>query len=204
MDLVRGREVDRYVYGMYGVEEYPQLGRLFHPENSFDMLERPLMMLPKNPTVQLGSDKFIIHRKTFISPTVALFEFTPARGEEIIIRENGDLKHLGQYFKVTGYGYTRLYTCVIALTEESKAKNLEILAKLGISPLVYQDKRFERTMDHNTSHSPYTTFTTARNYMLQPETYLNLNTTANKSYIVDEKHTLPLLIKKYPGKTFTN
>lgn len=165
MDLVRGREVDRYVYGMYGVEEYPKLGRFFHPENSFDMLEKPLMMLPKNPIVQLGSDKFIIHRKSWISPTVALFEFVPARGEEIIYREGGDLKHLGQYFKVTGYGFTRLYTCVIALTEESKSKNLEMLARLGITPLVYKAKNPEKTIDLNLTGNQYTT---ARNEMLQP------------------------------------
>lgn len=53
------------------------------------------MVLPKNQIVLLGSDKFVIHQKTFISPSVALFKFIPARGEKIIFKETGDLKHLG-------------------------------------------------------------------------------------------------------------
>ena len=28
--------------------------------------------------------------------------------------------------------------------------------------------------------------------------------TVNRSFFIDEKPSLPLLIKKYPGKTFTN
>lgn len=31
LNLVRGREIDRYIYGMMSIEEHPGLGRLLHP-----------------------------------------------------------------------------------------------------------------------------------------------------------------------------
>ena len=96
------------------------------------------MILPKNPTVQLSTEKFTVARRMDVSSRVGLFYMEPCRDEEIIYREAKNLRHIGQYFKVSGFGFTRLYSCVISLTDENRLKNIEILNKLSIKPLVYR------------------------------------------------------------------
>lgn len=59
-----------------------------------------------------------------MSSHVALFYLEPSKDEEIIFRETKNLKHIGQYFKLTGYGFTRLYCCVLSLSDENKIKNM--------------------------------------------------------------------------------
>lgn len=45
-ELSRGREIDRFIYGMFHMEMYPTLMPFEHPKQSMQTVYQPLGMLP--------------------------------------------------------------------------------------------------------------------------------------------------------------
>jgi hypothetical protein len=57
IDRVKGREVDRYLYGMYPLEDYINSERHTHSTNILQTIGRPIGILPKNPMYSIGRSK---------------------------------------------------------------------------------------------------------------------------------------------------
>lgn len=52
IELCQGREVDRFIYGMYSVELYPELAAYSHSANSIEIAGYPVAKLVCPPTYE--------------------------------------------------------------------------------------------------------------------------------------------------------
>ena len=117
IELVKGREVDRFLYGMYSVELYPELAPISHSANSMQKVGPPIAKLVCPPTysginseVNLGTIKYLncISLKTQIYAIGIVQNYIP-----IVFQGYTDVRQLGQYYSLTVNGkITRLYTAV--------------------------------------------------------------------------------------------
>lgn len=53
VELTKGREIDRFIYGMFHLEEYPTLFPFEHPKQSMQTVYQPLGILPMNPICEI-------------------------------------------------------------------------------------------------------------------------------------------------------
>lgn len=113
IELVKGREVDRFVYGMFSPELLPGLERFEHPKKTLFVLDSPLYVLPSNPLCTLPESDFYLKSKIQITEDTKLLYFEPFGGR-IKFQPLRSSVHLGQYYTMTGFGMTRLYTCVLS------------------------------------------------------------------------------------------
>ena len=52
IELCKGREVDRFIYGMYSVELYPELAPFSHSVNSIKLAGFPIAKIVTPPTYE--------------------------------------------------------------------------------------------------------------------------------------------------------
>lgn len=114
---IMGREVDRFIYGSMFTEEDPDLKGFEHPAQSMDVVGKPIAKLPPNPSCQLLARVFSLHTTRRIDKELSVFYFEPLEGT-VQYHIPKDLRHIGQYFTVYAFGYTRLYTCMFCMRKE--------------------------------------------------------------------------------------
>lgn len=121
MKLMNGREVDRFMYGISGPEQYAGLPPVQHPKNSMALLGAPIGMVPNNPSVTLPRCNFTTSSQLKITPTLSIFNFVPEGDEKITVSTDiKNTRHFGQYFAVNGFGQTRLYWCILSLLKGNR------------------------------------------------------------------------------------
>ena len=117
IELVKGREVDRFIYGMYSVELYPELAPISHSADSMQKIGLPIAKLVCPPTYSgineefnVGTIRYLncISTKTQIYAIGIVQKYIP-----IVYQGYTDIRQLGQYYSLTINGkITRLYTAV--------------------------------------------------------------------------------------------
>lgn len=171
IEEIKGREVDRFMYGSMFTEEDPEATPFSHPIQSMEVVDEPIARLLRNQMCSLGGRLFQIADTLPIDTGLRVFYFIPTRGQ-VEYRRVDNLRYLGQYFTVRGFGHTRLYTCVFSMRID------KIQERDGILSMVAE----ERT----------------RLLTLFPKEKGELRS-ANRIKMPSDKGTLPLLIKRYPN-----
>ena len=131
IDKVRYREVDRYLYGMYPIEDYRGSPQHTHSSNSINVLAKKIGRLPTNQVyVMRDCQPAVIGYCNRINERLAVFYLNAGAQ----YNEQFDLRHIGQYFRVTlqGYSKVRLYTAVCCLSQLNRKRVQEILARAGL------------------------------------------------------------------------
>lgn len=98
---------------MYSLELLSTLERFEHPKKTLFVLENPLCVLPPNPMCTLPQSNFFVKAKVHVTDDINILYFEPFGGQ-IVYQPMKSSLHLGQYFCVTGFQTTRLYTCVLS------------------------------------------------------------------------------------------
>jgi hypothetical protein len=118
IELMKGREVDRFIYGMYAPELYPDLPVWSHSALSMQLAGSPVAKLVVPPTfagftfeVVEGHIKFM----NCVSKITQIYSIGLVQkyGQPLRYLGYRDVRQLGQYYSFTFNGYvTRLYTSV--------------------------------------------------------------------------------------------
>jgi hypothetical protein len=132
IQLVRGREVDRFVYGMYSAELYPELPPHSHSAFALQLVGSPIAKLVTPPTyVGFGAEvnEAEIRYKKVVSEKTQIYSLG------VVLKYNGirflgysDVRQLGQYYSFTiAKKTTRLYTTVNFLNSENIERMMDVL-----------------------------------------------------------------------------
>ena len=116
--------MDRFIYGMYSVELYPELAAYSHSANSLELAGSPVAKLVTPPTYEgidlevcEGKIKLVtcVSEKTQIYMVGIVQDFHPMK-----FLGYSDSRQLGQYYSLTYNGSTtRLYTAVNFLNQRN-------------------------------------------------------------------------------------
>lgn len=77
------------------------------------MLDTPIYALPSNPVCTLPASDFFVKSRLQVTKDFNIFYFEPFGGK-IVYEPIRSSLYIGQYFCVTDFGMTRLYTCVLS------------------------------------------------------------------------------------------
>lgn len=80
IEEIRGREVDRFIYGSMFTEGNPKMKPFNHPKQSMQIVGPPIAALPPNPICTLNDRLFTITSLVNIAPEVNIFYFSPMVG----------------------------------------------------------------------------------------------------------------------------
>jgi len=191
LKLANGREIDRFLYGLSNLEMYPELTAVEHPKNALSLLGAPVGVVPVNPVLSLPVTTFHANHQLSISPNLSLFTFEP-EGDKLQLLEVKNLRHLGQYFAVSGFGKVRLYSLVL-----SQMKGNRHLCGHIVNALVPAERQLKSKLEE----------VSLGKALEEQPSYEALGVTglASAAKLVGEDSELPLLIKRYHNAgAFTN
>ena len=129
IEEIRGREVDRFMYGSMFTESHPNQPAFDHPKQSMEIVGPPLAALPPNPICILNDRVFMISSLVRVARDVNIFYFSPTSGS-IVHRDPTNMRHIGQYFVVRAFGFTRLYTCLLSQRKDKRMLREQLLNSL--------------------------------------------------------------------------
>ena len=129
IEEIRGREVDRFMYGSMFTESHPNQSAFDHPKQSMEIVGPPLAALPPNPICILNDRVFMISSLVKVARDVNIFYFSPTSGS-IVHRDPTNMRHIGQYFVVRAFGFTRLYTCLLSQRKDKRMLREQLLNSL--------------------------------------------------------------------------
>ena len=117
IQLVKGREVDRFIYGMYSAELYPELAAYSHSMYSLELVGNPIAKLITPPTYagyESEVTEMRIEYVNCIAKKTQIYQLGLAqRTKSLKYLGYTDLRQLGQYYTFsTVNGVTRIYTTV--------------------------------------------------------------------------------------------
>lgn len=155
----------------------------------------PLAELPPNPICTLNDRVFLVSSLVKAAKDVNILYFSPLTGT-VTYREPTNLRHIGQYFVVRGFGYTRLYTFLLSQRRDKRQLREQLLSsilpgnqRLLRLPLAESPLKIQPTLDNGPTSA----------------TFIPGNMTSFSLRGTNEQ-TLPLIIKRYnkPAGRFTN
>ena len=129
IEEIRGREVDRFMYGSMFTESHPNQSAFDHPKQSMEIVGPPLAALPPNLICILNDRVFMISSLVRVARDVNIFYFSPTSGS-IVHRDPTNMRHIGQYFVVRAFGFTRLYTCLLSQRKDKRMLREQLLNSL--------------------------------------------------------------------------
>lgn len=98
---------------------YPEMPAVEHPRNVLTMLGAPVGIIPENTNIELPREGFHIVSQRAITPNLSLLYFDSVQ-DKVNFKEIKDLRHIGQYFAMTAFGKTRLYSLVLSMTKANR------------------------------------------------------------------------------------
>lgn len=156
----------------------------------------PLAELPPNPICTLNDRVFVVSSFVKAAKDVSILYFSPLNGS-VVYHEPTNLRHIGQYFVVRGFGKTRLYTFLLSQRKEKRQLREQLLSSIipgnqRLLRMPIAENPLSQTIDSFSGQ-------TATAISLQGNmTPLNIRGANEQS--------LPLIIKRYgkPAGRFTN
>lgn len=177
---VNGREIDRFLYGMSNLEMHPELPAIEHPKTALGILGSPVGLIPPNPVVELPRENFHATSQRIITNNLSLFYFE-CDSDHVNIKDIVNLRHLGQYFAISAFGKTRLYSVVLSQTKSNRN-----LCDHIVTSLIPAERQLKNQWDE------------AWNRGLREEpSSAALGVDMKISAKTTDGHELPLLIKRY-------
>lgn len=186
LDIVKNRDIDRFIYGMYRAERLPSLPTNSHSFRSLDLLGRPeaVISIPA-PYSGLPSQPFEVKVESLslISQSSRIYQFDLSCKEAVKFEGYSHVSQLGRFYSLTvNDKFTRLYTFVNFLNRD----NVILLKALGL-PIEVPD-----SLKANSASQP---------------TEMKLVSTTDRAYVPSNERTtdfIPLLMKVYEEGTVPN
>lgn len=182
-----GRDIDRFLYGMSNLEMYPQLPAIEHPKNVLTMLGSPVGAIPENTSIEVPHDSYHVVSQRAISPNLSLFYLDPSQ-DKVNFKNIKDLRHIGQYFAVSAFGKTRLYSLIVSMTKPNRN-----LCDSIVAASVPVERRLRNSWDE-----------VGAGLGLREELSVAPLDGDLKSSKTSDGNELPLIIKRYPNGALTN
>jgi hypothetical protein len=135
IQTILGREIDRFLYGMYSSELCPEVLPYSHSVKALALLRQPIMKIVTPPPYNNFIEDQISVKVQFMSEVskrtkIYVFGLVKTMGE-LDFTGYSDVKQLGQYYSFTmNKKMTRLYTTVNFLTRQNIALLNELIPNL--------------------------------------------------------------------------
>lgn len=187
IQTILGREVDRFLYGMYSSELLPSALPHSHSVRALCLLKEPIMKIAIPPPYRNFEEEAVAVRVQFISEvsrkTGIYVLGLVAKIDELEFAGYSDVKQLGQYYSFTvNKRITRLYTAVNLITKQ----NIQLMNKL-IPNLKYDiEEKILKAIENISTNGSKINLQTNKSSFLD-----GASSIANTAY-------LPLMIKSYP------
>lgn len=129
IDKVINREVDRYLYGMYPIEDFIDSPQHTHSSASIKALGAPIGRVPNNKLYSMQDIQLAqLHSFDRLNDRLTIFYLNA----NAVYQDQFNLRHIGQYFriKLNGNPLVRLYTTVSCMSIPNRRLVNVLLRKL--------------------------------------------------------------------------
>lgn len=199
IEFVLGREVDRFIYGMYSAELYPNIPAYSHSAYCMQLVGNPIAKLITPPTysgflseVTIGKIKYV----HCMSEATQIYSIGVCQKyKSLKYLGYKDLRQLGQYhsFSIEDK-VTRMYT-VLNFLNASNIKRMNKILKLSTDSTL---KKLEPRLTETRARSETELVRLANEVGTQEALLIQ-----KEEKLEEEEEYLPLMLKIYPGGKLT-
>lgn len=135
IDLVNGREIDRFIYGMSTEESIKNLGGFEHSRCAMTAAGKPILRLKRSTPLFSGMPEtgtyFILSAEQYTKDHYVIYLIEKISSISYVPQPS--IGFIGQYFTLYAFGKTRLYTSVQSMTFENRRFVEELLRGMGFA-----------------------------------------------------------------------